>query len=444
MIELPADFRFIDLFAGLGGFHVALTRLGGEAVFASEWVEPLARLYESNFGLKPRGDISLVDSVDIPDHEVLAAGFPCQPFSKAGDRLGFRHTEQGQLFFEVLRILEAKRPPFFVLENVPNLMTHRNGETMRQIDRELRALGYSVDFRKLSPHEFGIPQVRERVYIVGALAGLDHFEWPAPHVSEDAPSIRDILSEQAPEEATLPAPVLRCLEFWNRFIQAVPDEIAIPRPLWSMEFGADYPFEASTPFGYVARGASKELENFRGAHGAPLGKSRGGLPENLPSHATREQLSFPKWKIDFIRKNREFYRQNAHWIDPFLPELRSFPSSWQKLEWNVGGGERDIWQYVIQMRASGVRVKRATTSPSLVAMTPTQVPIIGWQKRYLTPQEGAKLQSLGDIALPLGKKDAYKALGNAVNANVVESIGRGLLSNTPANATTLLRTDIAA
>src|SRR5688572_13003413 len=117
-----ADFRFIDLFAGLGGFHVALEALGGEAVFAAEWVPELAALYEANYGLRPAGDINDVDPAAIPDHEVLAAGFPCQPFSKAGDQLGFEDTSQGNLFFAVLRVLEAKRPSHFILENVPNIL----------------------------------------------------------------------------------------------------------------------------------------------------------------------------------------------------------------------------------------------------------------------------------------------------------------------------------
>jgi DNA (cytosine-5)-methyltransferase 1 len=124
-----ANFRFIDLFAGLGGFHLALERLGGECVFAAEWKENLRNLYEKNFGLRPEGDITKVDVARIPNHDVLTAGFPCQPFSKAGEQLGFECTEQGNLFFNVQSILEAKRPRFFILENVPNLLKHDEGKT---------------------------------------------------------------------------------------------------------------------------------------------------------------------------------------------------------------------------------------------------------------------------------------------------------------------------
>src|SRR4051812_5932988 len=122
--DAPSNFTFIDLFAGLGGFHTALSRLGGTAGFAAEWLPHLQELYQRNYGLRPSGDITAVDPASIPDHDVLTAGFPCQPFSKAGEQLGFEHTEQGELFFAVERILRAKRPKMFILENVPNLLRH--------------------------------------------------------------------------------------------------------------------------------------------------------------------------------------------------------------------------------------------------------------------------------------------------------------------------------
>src|SRR6185295_18329146 len=136
-------------------------------------------------------------------------------------------------------------------------------------------------------------------------------------------------------------------------------------------------------------------------------------------HARVETDTFPDWKIHFIRQNREVYRKNKKWIDKWMPEILQFPSSLQKLEWNCKGGERDIWKYVIQFRASGVRVKRPASSPSLVAMTTTQVPIIAWERRYMTPKECARLQSLNGLkALPAAPTNAFTALGNAVNADV--------------------------
>ncbi|MGY2923488.1 DNA-cytosine methyltransferase [Ewingella americana] len=128
-MENLKGFSFIDLFAGLGGFHLALSKLGGTCVFAAEWKKNLQDLYETNFNLRPEGDITSVALESIPEHDVLTAGFPCQPFSKAGEQLGFECTKQGSLFFNVVNILASKKPRYFILENVPNLLKHNDGKT---------------------------------------------------------------------------------------------------------------------------------------------------------------------------------------------------------------------------------------------------------------------------------------------------------------------------
>ncbi|RZT76420.1 DNA (cytosine-5)-methyltransferase 1 [Azospira oryzae] len=428
-MKMP-PFLFIDLFAGLGGFHLALEQLGGKCVFAAEWKEHLRELYAENFGLRPAGDITLVSPADIPDHDVLTAGFPCQPFSKAGDQLGFECTEQGNLFFNVAVILKKKKPSYFILENVPNLLKHDNGRTWAEIQRTLRSeLGYDIRAERFSPHNFGIPQIRERVYIVGSLLPLDGFEWPK--TSDAETNIDSVLDDNPADSKKLSPQVQECLEIWDDFLKAVPSHVKLPSfPLWSMEWGATYPYENTTPHKLKQLYGLDGLKGFKGSHGEKIGHLK-TLEERwaaLPSHARTPQDKFPKWKQDFIRKNRQFYEANKAWIDPWLPKILKFPSSLQKFEWNIQGGKHNIWDYVIQFRASGVRVKRRSTAPSLIAMTDTQVPIIGWQKRYMTPNECARLQSLDGLAkLPNSPSKAFAALGNAVNSNVVKMVAEALL-----------------
>lgn len=423
-------FKFVDLFAGLGGFHVALSKLGGEAVFAAEWVTALQALYETNHGLKPHGDINTIDPEDIPSHDVLAAGFPCQPFSKAGEQLGFQHTEQGHLFFKVLKILDKKRPNYFILENVPNILKHGQGETIATIQESLELLNYTVKIARFSPHEFGVPQIRDRVYIVGSQLDMEDFTWPTP--SREPTDIRTVLDRNPSGARKLSSETLRCLEVWDRFLRACPKDLELPSfPIWAMEFGATYPYEEETPHAVQSDIGVSGLSAFKGSFGMPLSSARSCEEQLrlLPSHGRRKDRKFPKWKIDFIRQNREFYEQNRSWIDPILPDIETFPSSMQKFEWNAKGEEKSIWNFVIQFRASGVRVKRSRTAPSLVAMTDTQVPIIGWEKRYMTPRECSRLQSLESLELPESRPAAYKALGNAVNATVVRAILANLLQS---------------
>lgn len=202
--ESPS-FKFIDLFAGIGGFRMAFQNLNGKCVFTSEWNKFSQKTYEANFGEVPFGDITKVNEENIPDHDILLAGFPCQPFSIAGvskkkslgREHGFKDETQGTLFFDIVRILERKRPKAFLLENVKNLVSHDKGNTFKVIKGTLEELGYSVYTKVLDGKHF-VPQHRERIFIVGfdkyIFKGEENFEFP------DLPEANHIVEEVLDEE----------------------------------------------------------------------------------------------------------------------------------------------------------------------------------------------------------------------------------------------------
>lgn len=418
-------FTFVDLFAGLGGFHLAAKHLGGKCVFASEIDTKLAANYKKNFNKLPMGDIRLVDPCDVPKHDLLCAGFPCQPFSKAGDQMGWDDAARGTVFWNIVEILKLRRPKLLILENVAHFVRHDSGNTYLKVKAALEALGYSLEYRQYSPQQFGIPQIRERIYMVGCQGTLEGLTWPEPESDLGDISIKTVLDTNPQNAKKLPPQAIKCLEVWQEFLELFQKNEKLPSfPIWSMEFKATYPYALDS----LSRVPLLELQNTQGNFGQSLaGLTRQEIYLHVPSHARGAVGVFPHWKKLFIRQNREFYIKHKKLIDPWLPKIQVFPPSLQKFEWNCQGEARNIWQYVLQFRASGVRVKRVNTSPSLVAMTTTQIPIIGWEKRYMTVRECTRIQSMDELVyLPEGIA-AYKALGNAVNVTVVEKILTNLL-----------------
>ena len=416
--------RFADLFAGLGGFNVALSSLGHECVFACEIDPALRALYFENFNLLPAADIRSVRAKDLPQFDVLCAGFPCQPFSKAGRQAGLADPSLGDLIWIVTDIARLTKPAYLILENVPNLLRHADGMTWRSISRELRHAGYHIDCRVLSPHQFGVPQVRERLYVVASRVSLDRFEWPQPTGSRT--DLRELLDVMPADAKRLPSKVERAIDAWQTFVDEYGDPLQKPSfPIWGMEFGATYPFQTTTPWAI----GLKRLRSFKGTLGQPLADAStlNGALELIPRYARARSTQFPRWKIVFIEQNCDLYESHRTWIERWKECLLEFDPSYQKFEWNFFDRHPNLWNTVIQLRGSGIRARLPDAAPSLVSLTDSQVPIIAWERRYLTVREGARLQHLDSLKhLPNSPAAAFRALGNAVSSEVARMIATKL------------------
>jgi DNA (cytosine-5)-methyltransferase 1 len=227
---MTKTYRTIDLFAGIGGIRLGFQHYGCQNVFASEWDKNAQTMYKANFGEKPFGDINLIAPHDIPDHDILLAGFPCQPFSIAGKGLGFSDT-RGTLFFNIESILQAKKPTAFLLENVKRLKTHDSGKTFAIISEKLKNLGYTIYSQILNSLDFGIPQKRERIYIVGFIDKI-HFDFPKPL------GFYKPLSEFLEQDANVPPNYFISEELKNKRFQLVKGIPPFPS-IWHENIGGN-------------------------------------------------------------------------------------------------------------------------------------------------------------------------------------------------------------
>ncbi len=385
-------FKFIDLFCGIGGFHQAMTELGGEGVFASDIDKECQKTYFENYGLLPEGDITKVDEKTIPSFDVLCGGFPCQSFSKAGNRKGIEDA-RGTLFFDILRIAKHHKPKYMLLENVRNLAGHDSGRTWNTIHENLTEIGYSVSKSPIifSPHFIGIPQHRERVFILckrADLGDVPEFNFqPKPDLKCEVESILQEDSEIDLKKYNLNKEIIALIEIWNDFIQG------LKTPLPGFPVWADRLCELDF---------NEDLE------------------------------ALPKWKRTFIIKNNDLYEKNKRFIDSWLKKahkLENFIGSKAMLEWQAGKIESpNIWDTIMQFRPSGLRVKSPTYFPALVAITQTS--ILGNKRRFITPRECARIQSFpDDFKIPSKDSIAYKQFGNSVNVKVVKMFSEFLLQN---------------
>ena len=189
------NYSFIDLFAGIGGFHLALTSMGAKCLFASEWDKYAAETYCQNFKIKPSGDITKINENNIPKHDILCGGFPCQAFSISGKQKGFEDT-RGTLFFDIARIVNYHQPKVLFLENVKNLTKHDEGKTLKTIIKTLKELNYTIFTKVLNSSNFGLPQNRERIYIIAFHNTLESTSFNFPIPTNEPICLENILENQ--------------------------------------------------------------------------------------------------------------------------------------------------------------------------------------------------------------------------------------------------------
>lgn len=432
-------FAFVDLFAGIGGFHIALGDrwggLGGQCVLTSEIDKDARSVYRRQFGVPTRGDIRAVlarhfgqdvapqDELDdvlegdgrLPEFDLLAAGFPCQPFSKSGRQEGLEDQTRGTLFFDICQVLQERKPRFIVLENVRNIAAHDGGRTWQVIVERLHELGYKVNSKPLvfSPHLLhpdlgGAPQFRERVFVLG-----EHRDYGADERLD-----------------------------WDFHIANKPVGDWDPRQ-WDLRqwLKAHPPLEEDlAPYRWDEGRARYQHALAWGELLAALPPGRVPQPLQVEGwRPTPEREGLPLWKQRHNELNSEFYKQHRALLDAWITKHK--PYTWirsnQKFEWQAQDADReraeDIFELQLQFRPSGLRVKKPTYTGALVAIT--QTPYMGWLGRSLTPSEAASLQGVPvhDAEDPYRLHPvptvAFKQLGNGVNAGVVRYLVRRLFEH---------------
>ena len=411
--------KFIDLFSGIGGFHKGLMNAGGfECVFASEINRELQQLYYKNFGIKPEGDIRKIHEKNIPKHNVLCAGFPCQPFSLAGKKTGYKCPNSGKLIKDILRITKYHLPDFLILENVPNILKIENGRFWKFIENSFNKLGYKIIHKIISPVDINIPQNRKRIFILGFKKQkyLNNFHWP--NRQNKKIELNQILSPFYSHKKVEPEKIFQ-IKHWQKLLDNCKIENIPSISIVAPEIGATYPLD-------FRKFTLKDISKYKGAYGKNLNNitSWNDLINKMPSYV-REQRKIPDWLKESIIYSRNLYTKNKTFLNKWKKEINKEYNSWQILEWRGQKNRYILSEHILQFRASGIRVLKKNKIPSLIAMTSTQRPIIGSEMRYISKFEAAKLQNLHSLTyIPKNETSAFKCFGNAVNSKIVELLAK--------------------
>ena len=387
-IILEEPLTFIDLFCGIGGFHQALKKLDAKCILACDIDKDCREVYLENYGIKPIEDVKKINPTELPDFDILTAGFPCQAFSNGGKKKCFEDS-RGLLFDEIIRIAKEKKPKFMFLENVKHILKVSDGEVINYIKEKIDSIGYNLTLFQLSPHNYGIPQQRERVYFVCVLKTLQPPVNSKPTIilnpTIDPKTIdfnKFINNDNMPSKYYINSSILETLEAWDEIIK-------------QMEVG-----EKLSPTLMIN--------------------------DAFINYNETQLNSFPAWKRDIIKKNRPLIQKYYTILEPWYTKHKTLLKQREifgKLEWQAGPVIKNdsIFNHFIQIRQSGIRVKKCKYFPTLVAIM--QIPIYGKEKRYITPRECARLQSFPeDFKLAIDDKKSYKQLGNSVNVENVFNV----------------------
>ena len=376
--------NFIDLFSGIGGFHQALSSLKCNCILASDKDKHCNINYKDNYNIEPVTDVKEIKPETLEDFDILTGGYPCQAFSVAGNKKAF-NDERGLLFDEIIRIAKVKKPKFMFLENVKNILKVDDGKVIQYVRQKLDENNYNLQLITMSPHLYGVPQQRERVYHICVRKDIyNGKDVILPPIKNKTIRLDDYMLKpnEVDNKYFINGDVLKCLEAWNEMIKI-------------FEVG-----EKITPVIMIN--------------------------EHYNNHTQEQFDNYAGWRQGYITGNKPLINKYKDKWDKWYEkhkEVLQKREIYGKLEWQVGHIKPNdsIFNYFIQIRQSGIRVKKAEYFPTLVAIN--QCPIYGAQKRYITPRECARLQSFPEsYKIYEDDNQAYKQFGNSVNVGNVKTI----------------------